>query len=243
MEDLWAFNDESLAREVYASRLPVISAVGHETDVTISDYVADVRAPTPSAAAEIVSGTRDDLKATVSSLFGRLLQAVRLHLDRRRLALLQLARNRAFEVAPNKIREFQQRFDEITLRMIQEMRGFVSGTRHRCSLLHTRLSRVDLVREISGRKESVEQNWQLLVSNMRLALQREQSRFELAVGRMDALSPLAILKRGYAICRTESGVILRDAAGVERGDRVDVTLSRGELACRVEQAKKALEED
>ena len=112
IEDLWAFNEEIVARAVFESRIPVISAVGHEVDFTISDFVADLRAPTPSAAAEMVSGAREDLMATVQSLAGRLVQAARLGIETRRLALERLARNRAFYVTPNKIRDFQQSFDE-----------------------------------------------------------------------------------------------------------------------------------
>ena len=111
MEDLWAFNEEVVARAIHRSEIPVISAVGHEVDYTIADFVADMRAPTPSAAAEMVSGAREDLRLTVNSLKSRLVQGIRRGMERRRLSLERLSHNKAFAVAPNKIRDLQQRFE------------------------------------------------------------------------------------------------------------------------------------
>ncbi len=153
IEDLWAFNEEIVARAIYESELPLISAVGHEVDYTIADFVADLRAPTPSAAAEMVSGARDDLRMSVSSLRGRLSQAVRRGLERRRLYLERLAHNKAFTVAPNKIRDLQQRFDEGTLRMSQAMRRFTYEIRHRERVLSTRLNALDLRRIIRHKRD------------------------------------------------------------------------------------------
>jgi exodeoxyribonuclease VII large subunit len=237
IEDLWAFNEEVLARAIFRSAIPVISAVGHEVDFTISDFVADVRAPTPSAAAEMVSGARGDLAATVRSLMGRLTQAMRLQIERRRSSLERVSRDRAFDVAPNKIREFQQSFDESTLRMTQAMIQFASKLRHREHVLRTRLARVDLRQVVARRREALAGARQHLVLEMRSRLRGERSRLEIAMGQVNALSPLSILQRGYAICRNEEGAILKDADAVSPGARVEVTLARGELNCRVEAVR------
>ena len=237
MEDLWAFNEEIVARVIFKSRIPVISAVGHEVDFTIADFVADLRAPTPSAAAEMVSGAREDLRATVQSLRGRLAQAMRLQIEKRRSSLERLSRNRAFEVAPNKVRELQQRFDEATLRMTQAAMRFVTRVRHGERVLQTRLARVDLNQVIARKSNVLARLEQSLASDMRARLKAERSRLELAVGRMDALSPLAILERGYAICRDPQGTILKDVAAVSRGDQVDVRLAHGTIGCRVESVE------
>lgn len=237
MEDLWAFNEEMVARAIYDSRIPVISAVGHEVDFTISDFVADLRAPTPSAAAEMVSGAREDLRATVRSLYGRMVQSIRLEIERRRSALERLSRDRAFDVAPNKIREFQQRFDEVTGRMTQVMQRFATALRHREQVLHSRFSRIDLLGFIQRKRDSLSVVLQSLVSEMRLRLERERRRFEVAAGRMQALSPLAILERGYSICRDSRGVILKEVRGLSRGDSVEIRLARGELGCKIEKIK------
>ncbi len=237
IEDLWAFNEEVVARAIYDSRLPVISAVGHEVDFTISDFVADLRAPTPSAAAEMVSGAREDLRATVASFQGRLLQAVRLGIEHRRVTLERLAHNRAFRIAPGMIRDFQQSFDEATLRMIQAVQRFVTRARHREQMTHSRLLRVDLRQLIAWRKEALAVDVKQAGSAIKARQQQTRARFELSMARLNALSPLSILERGYAICRDQQGAILRDATRTTAGDFVDVRLARGDLHCRVEQTK------
>jgi len=235
IEDLWAFNEEIVAQAIYRSGLPLISAVGHEVDFTIADFVADLRAPTPSAAAEMVSGAREDLRMSVNSLQGRLGQAMRRGIERRRLNLERLSHNKAFTVAPNKIRDLQQRFDEATLRMAQSMRQFADGIRHREQMLSTRLKKLDLRRFIDHKKEILARNRQGLIAGIRARLRNERSRFQVAVGKIDALSPLAILQRGFALCRDAQGNIVKSAADVSLGDKVRVTLAAGELDCRVEE--------
>jgi exodeoxyribonuclease VII large subunit len=234
IEDLWAFNEEVVAQAIYRSEIPLISAVGHEVDFTIADFVADLRAPTPSAAAEMVSGAREDLRTSVSSLRGRLIQAVQRGIERRRLKLERLSHNKAFTVAPNKIRDLQQRFDECALRMIQAMHRFSDGIRHQERMLSVRLSTVDLRRAIHQKKDRLARSRQELISGMKALLQREQSRFEIAAGTMNALSPLSILQRGFALCRDAQGTIVKNASSITRGDSVRVTLAVGELNCRVE---------
>jgi exodeoxyribonuclease VII large subunit len=240
IEDLWAFNEEILAQAIYRSEIPLISAVGHEVDYTISDFVADLRAPTPSAAAEMVSGAREDLLITVNSLRGRLCQAVRSGIERRRLSLERLARNRAFTLTPNRIRDLQQRFDESALKMLQAIRHFGSDLRHRERMLDTRLKKLDFRRLIVHKREVLARNRQGLIAGLKAQMQRKHSRFEFAVGKIDALSPLAILNRGFALCRDSKGVIVKNAADVSPGEMVLLTLASGELDCRVEQANPSI---
>jgi len=234
IEDLWAFNEEVVARAIYDSDVPVISAVGHEVDYTIADFVADLRAPTPSAAAEMVSGAREELLSTVQSLFGRLSQSARLLLEKKRSAMERLARSRAFNAAPNMIRDLEQRFDEATLRMQQAMTRFTVSLRHSERVAQARLAGIDLRMLIRGKSERLSRSGQLLNANLRACLQRQRGRLEVAAGRLNALSPLAILARGYSICRDTRGVLVRYAASVRSGDSVRVTLAKGELDCRVE---------
>jgi exodeoxyribonuclease VII large subunit len=233
IEDLWAFNEEIVAQAIYRSDLPLISAVGHEVDFTIADFVADLRAPTPSAAAEMVSGARDDLRLSVRSLRGRLCQAVRRGIEQRRLNLERLSHNKAFTVAPNRLRDLQQRFDESTLRMTQAMHRFTSAARHTERMLSLRLDTLDLRRFIGHRKEILARCRQELISGIKARLRHDRARFEIAVGKINALSPLAILQRGFALCRDAQGAIIKNAANVTLGDRVRVTLASGELDCQV----------
>ena len=233
IEDLWAFNEEVVARAIYQSKLPLISAVGHEVDYTIADFVADLRAPTPSAAAEMVSGAREDLRISVNTLIGRLYQAIRRGLEQRRMSLERLAHNKAFTVTPNKIRDLQQRFDEGTLRMVQAMHRFAASTRHRERMLSMRLSTIDLRRPISRGRDSLTQACRELLSAMKSRLHHDRAGFEIAAGKLNALSPLGILDRGFALCRNAKGRIVKNAAEVNRGDSVRVTLASGELDCTV----------
>lgn len=235
IEDLWAFNEEVVARAVFESGIPVISAVGHEVDFTIADFVADLRAPTPSAAAEMVSGAREDLIATASSLRARLFQAMRRGIEARKLTLERLARNRAFSVAPDKIRDFQQRFDEASLRINQALRQYITGIRHREQVARTKLLRVDLRQVIARQKDGLAADWRHMGSAVQANLKSARSKFEKTAGQLNALSPLAILQRGYAICRDANGIIIREAKSTAVADPVDVLLGKGELRCRVER--------
>jgi exodeoxyribonuclease VII large subunit len=237
IEDLWAFNEETVARAVFHSALPVISAVGHEVDYTICDFVADLRAPTPSAAAETVSGAREDLRAAVRSLYLRLSGGMSLGLERRRSALDRLALNRAFNVAPNKVRELQQRFDESTVRLKQAMLGRARELWHRSEVLAARLGRVDLGRTLDRRRDALALEVRALDAALRGFVRAKQSRLELAAGKLDALSPLAILERGYAICRDAGGKIIKEAASLSPGDLLDARLARGAVECRVEKVR------
>jgi exodeoxyribonuclease VII large subunit len=237
IEDLWAFNEEIVARAVNQSGIPVISAVGHEVDYTIADFVADVRASTPSAAAEMVSGVREELSAKVHSLYGRLCKAILRSIEARRLTSERLASNRAFAIAPNRIRELQQRFDEATLHMIRSIRESVSAMTHRERILLTRLNRIDLHGLTRHRNEMLAQARKRLESGIRVLSKDKRSRLEFAIGKIDALSPLGILHRGFSLCRNMHGDIVKDASTVVRGERVRVTLASGELECQVSDIK------
>jgi exodeoxyribonuclease VII large subunit len=235
IEDLWAFNEEVVARAIYQSELPIISAVGHEVDYTIADFVADLRASTPSAAAELVSGAHEDLLLKVDSLKGRLARSIMRGIDQRRLSLERLANNKAFMVAPNKIRELQQRFDENTLRMIQGINRFISLDRHHERLLRTRLKSLDLFRMIHHKQDLLIRSNHRMISGMRAELRSCRSRFEIAVGKLAALSPLSILQRGFSLCRNDQGGLLKKASDAHPGDCVRVTLAEGSLNCEVKE--------
>ncbi|MCL2878553.1 MAG: exodeoxyribonuclease VII large subunit, partial [Acidobacteria bacterium] len=233
IEDLWAFNEEIVARAIAESKIPIVSAVGHETDFTIADFVADARASTPSNAAELVSGVRKEMLMNIRALEGRLGQAMRRKMDICRLSLERLSRNRAFTVAPNKIRELAQRFDEATLRMIHGMRSRALDARRRERLLAARIRSADISRLIVYKKDILSGIRQDLTAAMRAFVNDGKSRFALAVGKMDSLSPLGVLARGFALCRDGEGKIVRNASDVNVGGDVRVRLAAGELECEV----------
>lgn len=195
LEELWAFNEEVVARAVANSVHPVISAVGHETDVTIIDFVADLRAPTPSAAAEMAVPDRAALQEGVRSLGARLVSAAHRMAARRRERLVWLRKSRGLARPAEMLRQSQQRLDELVHRM-----------------------------HAWGRTDS----------------ERRRRRLETLSGKLDSLSPLATLARGYAICRLPDGRVLRRLGDVEVGGALRVRLVDGELHCRIDE-KHALE--
>ena len=233
IEDLWAFNEESVARAIVESVIPVVSAVGHETDFTIADFVADMRASTPSNAAELVSGVREEMLMNVHALESRLGRAIRRRIDIYRMNLERLSRNRAFTVAPNKIRELAQRFDEATLRMIHGIRDRMLDARRRELLLASRLKPADLSRFLARKKDVLSGVRQDLTVAIRAFLNLQKTRFAVAAGKMDSLSPLGVLARGFAICWDGEGKIVRMASDVRLGGDVRVRLASGELECEV----------
>jgi exodeoxyribonuclease VII large subunit len=189
LEDLWAFNDEDLARAIRECPVPVVSAVGHETDFTIADFAADLRAPTPSAAAEIVVPSRAELLGTVDALKSRLITLTKRHVERKRLRLKALAERPVLLRPQGRLLQDRQRLDDLVRRL-----GNASGRR----------------------------------------MERNRHRLASLAGRLDALSPLAVLSRGYAIARGEDGRVIKEAGAVAIGAPVTVMLHKGELRVRVE---------
>jgi len=210
LEDLWAFNEESVARAIAGSKVPVISAVGHEVDFTIADFVADLRAPTPSAAAELVVREK---QAVVDSL-GQL-------------------RARLERFAARPLRDLERRVDELTARLRREMRNELGRANHRVALATRALRASDPVARVARDRHRLDN----LRSRMLTALTRRRDRARHAlvatVGRLDSLSPLAVLGRGYSLTRTPAGEVVHSPAQVTIGETIRVLLHRGSLDARV----------
>jgi len=212
MEDLWPFNEERVARAIVRSKKPVISAVGHEVDFTISDFVADLRAPTPSAAAEIVIKSKAEIADRVLQLTNRLQSLMKYRLSTLRNFLSSKVGSRGFVVAETRIRRMSQRVDDLAFRLEQagRSRAFIRMRAHRLELGEQRLA-----------------------GAMHRALRVWHQSFARLAHTLDALSPLAVLERGYAICLTPEGRVVRSAAGLEVDSEVKVRLHEGSLQARV----------
>ena len=193
IEDLWAFNDERVARAIYESEIPVISAVGHEPDVTIADFVADLRASTPSNGAELATPDGEELRAALQSLSRRCDQALRTALETRRAALEQLASRRVMESPLGYIDMKRMEMDMQRSRLLAAQERRLSDARHG---------------------------------------------FVRAAAALDALSPLKVLGRGYAVASDETGRVLRSVAEAEVGAQIALRLRDGSLGCRVESRKE-----
>ncbi len=235
-EDLWAFNEEAVARAIAASPVPVISAVGHEADVTIADFVADLRAPTPSAAAEMVVAAKDEFCARIDRLTHRLQTAVRAGLQRRANVVHALASRRGLAGWQARLALRGRHAAELT-HQVRRAAGAALARRDRAyRALRLRLESLDLRRRLAAIRGRLEAGDGRLTAGMRRAQDRAAARLTSSSGRLDTLSPLAVLARGYAVCWTgDRTAIVRRAAAVSPGDTVLVTLHEGELRCEIKE--------
>ena len=241
IEDLWAFNDEIVARAIAASAIPVISAVGHEVDFTIADFVADLRAPTPSAAAEMVVKSRDELLSSVETARARLFQAARYTVLKRRARVDGLARNRAFARVEGALAEARQRCDEAMMRLGNELLSRLRGWRERLGLAIERLSPRSLKAEVVSRRGRLSTDADLLSRAITARARLLRERVASTEAMLRSLSPLAVLDRGYAICQdATSGGVITDAAEVSVGDDVRIMLARGGIGARVTSSRPAV---
>ncbi len=234
LEDLWAFNDEAVARAIAACPIPVISAVGHETDVTIADFAADLRAPTPSAAAEMVVRKKDEFTAHIDRLAGRLDSCVQMRLRRHESRLHALDARPAFAGYRARLAWRSRHVAELSTDLGAAMRACIATRQRRVDALGRTLASFD-PRHRLGRIRAT-----LLTLEGRLgaaAARRRHAadgRFRAIAARLEGLSPLAVLARGYAVCwDADNDRIVRDAAAVAPGQAIRVTLERGELHARV----------
>jgi exodeoxyribonuclease VII large subunit len=233
-EDLWAFNEERVARAIAASPVPVISAVGHAIDVTIADFVADLRAPTPSAAAEMVVARRDEFCAGIDRLEGRLLAAVVRALDGRRARVRALEGSRGLQRVPSRLALSGRHVAELSHTLARAASGAVGRRARMLSALERRLEARDARRtlaDVRGRLTRAERRLALAAAGTR---HRADGRFRALAGRLENLSPLAVLSRGYAVCwNADRTRIIRHASDVAAGDAVRVDLHDGGLDCNV----------
>ncbi len=237
-EDLAAFNDEVLARAIAASKIPVISAVGHETDFTIADFVADLRAPTPSAAAEIVIQSKRELEENVALLGQRLERAARYRMLIARQALTELAQHTAFARIREALGRRQQRVDDLVYRLGTSQGELLGGHRRRLDVAATRLRHYDLRGRFTGLRRELEARMAALAAAARTRLLERRARLAQISARLEELSPAKILDRGYALVFDASGNLLKDATAVGAGDEIRAQLSRGALTATVKKTSR-----
>ena len=236
-EDLYPFNTEGVARAIFASRIPVISAVGHETDVTISDFVADLRAPTPSAAAELAVPLRDELLDRVASLSRRLTALLRLNLDRRREQLAGYEKHlldpkRMLEDLRLRLAYGQERMQAVISREMTRRRYFQEQ-------LAVRLAHANPLREISKYRIILEYSRKNMTGALKNAMERKKEKLLSRQVALHTLSPLAVLQRGYSLAiKAPEGRIIRGVDGLQTGDDVRVRLARGGFNARITQVQE-----
>jgi exodeoxyribonuclease VII large subunit len=237
IEDLWAFNEEVVARAIRASVIPIISAVGHETDFTIADFVADMRAPTPSAAAEMVAAHEAELCARLASLRGVLTRSMQYRISGARNQVQELALSTAFDAVAGRLHNALTATSAAEYRLHATMRAFVETAQRR---LHQASRNVSLPQLRSTLAASRARFGALNASRdsaMASRMETAQRKLGLAAAALDAMSPLRVLERGYAIAHDAQGRVVRDAETISIGDELRLRLWKGELDCRVERTK------
>ncbi|MCU7882051.1 MAG: exodeoxyribonuclease VII large subunit [Candidatus Thiodiazotropha sp. (ex Lucinoma aequizonata)] len=234
LEDLQAFNNEGLARQIYDSQIPVVTGIGHEVDFTIADFVADQRAPTPSAAAELVSPDQTVWLKQLQQLQQRLTISQSQHLHRLREKLGTL-KSRLLQQHPNqRLQQRAQRFDELTQRLKQAQHVYLLTRQHKLEKLTSRLNRLSPQQRVKNQQQTFRQYNERLQRAIQQRLKDEQTKLSQLARDLHNLSPLNTLGRGYAIVtQNKDGSIIRTSNEVKTGDTVNARLFQGSLVCRV----------
>lgn len=234
IEDLWAFNEEEVARAIRASVVPVISAVGHETDYTIADFAADLRAPTPSAAAEMVATREDELLAHTEDLTRDLVRRMRFRILHDRTRVQEAAMSPGFDQTRARLGQAAQKVDEAGRRLAAVMTRAIERTRRRTDAATQSLSPARMATRAARARVRLAVGHHALDAAAASQLDVARQRLAVAVAALDALSPLAVLQRGYALAQNEAGTLLRSTRSVSVGDSLRLQLAEGAVRCRVE---------
>jgi exodeoxyribonuclease VII large subunit len=237
LEDLWTFNEEAVARAIATCQVPVISAVGHETDFTIADFVADLRAPTPSAAAELVVCTREQLLESIDGCRGRLLQQMRYRLSIAARRLNEQGIDRALAIIHRRIGRNLQRVDEQERCLQDAARRHIRVRRDQLRAAAERLRHLDLRLRLAETRRRLQLLSHAAEIAMQNRLQTQRQRLRLAEARLQGLSPLNVLERGYAIVRTADGAVVRSTQQAPSGTELRIRLHEGELPARVTDSR------
>ncbi|MGK0405618.1 MAG: exodeoxyribonuclease VII large subunit [Oleispira sp.] len=227
IEDLWCFNDENLARTIFHSRLPIVSAVGHEVDFTIADFVADVRAPTPSAAAEMLSPDQKDYWQRLVVLTSQLEKSIKQQLQNKQWQLQSA--QRGLQHPGDKLAQYAQTLDMLELRMQQSQKNRLNILQNRLTNSQQKLQQQSPANTLQKFETQLSYLQQRLNSGIKQTIINKKERLKQHALLLNAVSPLQTLGRGYAILQTESDVVIRDSHEVKKGDLVFARIGRGKL--------------
>jgi exodeoxyribonuclease VII large subunit len=237
LEDLWAFNEEAVARAIATSEIPIVSAVGHETDFTIADFVADLRAPTPSAAAELVVHRKEDFEAELEERERRLSHTLRLKLLEARQRLTERRMHRVFQALATRLAEKAQQVDDLATGLDRSLRQRLATARHEWLRASAGVLRYDFPRLLGLKRAALGERDKKFETEFKRYLAERRDR----LGRVESIlherSPLVILGRGYSITRDAAGKIIRDASQVAIGAEISVHLAKGELSAIIQSRK------
>jgi len=233
LEDLWCFNHEQLAHAIFDSQLPIVSAVGHEIDTTISDYVADIRAPTPSAAAELISPNSVELHNIVQQKIAALISAFRHNVAAQRSQAVHLQHRLNLCHPRNQLSQQAQRLDELSLSLQQAMRNRLHNHERIVNNLRPRLMQNSPDRKLTDAKHQLAELKSRLSQQIHQQLSESNNSLALQASRLESVSPLSVLARGYSITKSEQGKVIKSVSNVEKDTILITELSDGQLKSRV----------
>jgi exodeoxyribonuclease VII large subunit len=233
IEDLWAFNEEIVARSIYASEIPIVSAVGHEIDYTISDLVADVRAPTPSAAAELVVPDKTELVSRLSHLNTRIHASIQRQLQATHERFANCQGQLSPQIRLDAIHQQQQLIDSLNLQIQRIFARVMERSQNKLEKNTQKLLHLSPLSQMAELQQHLKVLKQQCVYQARHLLRKKDADWKTVAAKLDALSPLAILARGYSICYDQSQEIIKNAQQVKSGDQIQVKLAHGKLVCDV----------
>jgi exodeoxyribonuclease VII large subunit len=237
IEDLWAFNEEAVARAIRNSRIPVISAVGHETDFTIADFVADLRAPTPSAAAEIVAAHEAQLCSLLATLTTNLARSMRFAIANSRTRVQELALSPAFDAVTTRLHDAWTATSDAEYRLQTAINALLQSSQRRLSAATHSLSPRQLQSAALTARTRLDALNKTRDAGIATRIETARQQLARAAASLDAMSPLRVLERGYAIAHDREGRIVREANAVAVGDPLRLRLWRGALNCRIEETE------
>ncbi len=235
LEDLWAFNEEALVRAIHTCQLPVIAGVGHETDITLADLAADLRAPTPSAAAELAVPDGEAWLGEFDRLNTRVIKGIQRLLDRQRAQLTQLQRRLTRSEPGYVLRQHAQRLDELTLRLTAAQQRRAAAERLRLKNLSQRLVAATPAHRLGYLQQQLNEARRRLLAAVRARLSLSRQALATTAARLNAVSPLATLERGYAVVTNDHGKLVTGADQLKAGDKIDARLATGRVRARVEK--------
>jgi len=235
---LWAFNEEAVARAIYECQTPVVSAVGHEIDFTIADFVADLRAPTPSAAAELVVSERESVIAEIGNLRDSLVRSVITRLTTFEHRLQLALSSYEFRQLPDKLLQYEQQLDDMRERIVELQRRHINDADKLLTATRRRLSAIKPEKAIVSLSDRLKASARMLAERAGKTLSMREGDLAELIGRLNSLSPKAVLARGYSIAyHSATKEILRESSSAVIGDHIKVLLHRGSLACAVEKVE------
>jgi exodeoxyribonuclease VII large subunit len=237
-EDLWAFNEERLARSIRASEIPITSAVGHEIDFTIADFVADRRAPTPSAAAEIVAQSEDQIEAFIAQRTQDLFQLIGYKLLRSRAGLQEIALSPVFTQFPQKIKDWRYEIEDLSEQIKAALTEKLKSLENSLDAVKSRLSPLKLASNVSGKQTRLAILRERQNAAVKKLIDAKDENLKIEMASLDALSPLSVLKRGYSMTQNEKKEIITSIRQIKQNENVQIRLSDGKLKAKVFETEK-----